>query len=61
MTEKVEVVDLYKEDGTKKEERAVFTVESTPLKFVRARSNYNCNPANTRLTHSSMVHVAVHL
>lgn len=61
MMGEVDVVDHEKEDGKKKEEMAVFNVESTPLKSVCARGNYNCNSANKRLKNSSLVDVAVHL
>ena len=61
LTEDVDVVESVEQDEPGNVEKPVFTVESTPLKFIRARGNYQANPVGKRLTHASMVEVAVHL
>ena len=38
----------------------VFTVEQTPLNFIRDRGNYNADPRSKKVSHTPMSEIAVH-
>lgn len=59
-TETEEEVDEENPEVQRKVRRRVFSVEQTPLKFIRAPGYYLSKPVGRRLTHTSMTEYAFH-
>lgn len=61
VSEDVDVLDPDNPAVCNTVSKKVFSVERTPLQFIRGRGNYKANPATKRLTHMSMGELAVHV